>query len=76
MKSASELKAKGANKVYAFATHGLFNGDFYANLAKSDLETVFVTDSLPPRNEDLGSKVERVAVSKLIADRIYDIFGA
>jgi ribose-phosphate pyrophosphokinase len=75
MKSATELKEKGAKRVYAFATHGIFSGDFYANLAKSDLEQIFVTDSLAPREEDAGSKVRRVSVSKLLADKIFDIFG-
>jgi ribose-phosphate pyrophosphokinase len=76
MKSATELKEKGAKRVFAFATHGLFNRDFYKNLAESDLETVFVTDSLPGRAEDQGSKVKRVAIAKLLADRVYDFFGA
>lgn len=75
MKSATELKEKGAKRVYAFATHGIFSGDFYTNLATSDLEQVFVTDSLAPRDEDSNSKVRRISVSKLLADKIYDIFG-
>ena len=30
--AADELKKRGANKVLAFATHGLFNGNAFENI--------------------------------------------
>ena len=37
-KAAKDLQKKGANKVYAFATHGLFNGPALKRIKKSVLE--------------------------------------
>lgn len=77
MRAAQELKDKGAKKVYAFATHGLFNGNFYEKLKNSSLEKVFVTDSLVCRDvkgEADSGKVVRVPIAKFIADNIYELF--
>jgi len=77
MKSAEELKSSKARKVYAFASHGLFSGDFFVNLKDSKLDGVYVTDTLlPPNSEaEVGSKVIRIPAAKIIADRLYEIFG-
>ncbi len=45
--AAKALKANGARKVYAFATHGLFNGPAVERIAASDLEGVCVTNTIP-----------------------------
>eukprot|EP00954_Amorphochlora_amoebiformis_P023429 1359952-Amorphochlora_amoeboformis.AAC.1 len=37
-KAASELTARGAKRVYAFATHGLFNGPAVSRISNSELE--------------------------------------
>lgn len=50
------LKAEGAHKVYAFATHGLFSGQAAERIAKSDLEKVVTTDSIKMR-EDFKANV-------------------
>jgi len=36
--AAKSLKAQGAEKVYAFATHGLFSGKAFTNIDNSVLE--------------------------------------
>lgn len=36
--AAKSLKSKGASKVFAFATHGLFSGRASSNIDKSVLE--------------------------------------
>jgi ribose-phosphate pyrophosphokinase len=45
-KAATELKDKGATKVYAFITHGIFSGPAAERIAKSDLEAVVCTDTM------------------------------
>ena len=50
MKSAEELKQKGAKSVSAFSTHGIFSGTFYEKLEASSIDNIFVTDSFPIRN--------------------------
>lgn len=45
--AATTLKAKGAEKVYACATHGLFSGPAYERIANSSIEEVVVTNAVP-----------------------------
>lgn len=47
--AAKALKLHGAKKVYAFATHGLFNGKAFDNIKNSVLEKVIVTDTVPSK---------------------------
>eukprot|EP01100_Stratorugosa_tubuloviscum_P008590 TRINITY_DN357_c0_g3_i1.p1 TRINITY_DN357_c0_g3~~TRINITY_DN357_c0_g3_i1.p1 ORF type:complete len:324 (+),score=178.83 TRINITY_DN357_c0_g3_i1:84-1055(+) len=46
-KAASLLKEKGAAKVLAFATHGIFSGPALERINESVLDEVCVTDSIP-----------------------------
>lgn len=48
MKAATLLKEKGAKNVYAFATHGIFNVDFYDRINDSAISSVFITNTLLP----------------------------
>lgn len=45
--AADELKKKGANKVYAFATHGLFSGNAFETIKNSTIEKIIVTNTVP-----------------------------
>jgi len=40
-------KKNGAKKVYAFATHGLFNGNAFEIIEKTPLERIIVTNTIP-----------------------------
>lgn len=44
-KSAELLKEKGATKIYAFITHGVFSGDAIEKINNSPIEKLFVTNS-------------------------------
>lgn len=74
--AAKELKDKGAKRVFAFATHGLFSGPALQRIRGSALERVIVTDTLKPPKEDLSSaatssgKIVRISVATLLADTI------
>lgn len=45
--AAKTCKVNGAKKVYAFATHGLFNGEAGNRIAASPIEKLVTTDSVP-----------------------------
>jgi ribose-phosphate pyrophosphokinase len=45
--AAKALRNNGAHDVYAFATHGLFNGPAVERIAASDLSAVYVTNTIP-----------------------------
>ena len=63
------LKESGANKVMAFATHGLFSGKAIDNINKSSLDKVIVTNTIPYTKEKCD-KVEILSVGTLIAEAI------
>lgn len=50
VEAARELKSKGARRVYAFATHGLFSGPAIERIQKSALEEVVITDTIKVGN--------------------------
>lgn len=72
-KAATELKDKGAQKVYAFITHGIFSGPAAERIAKSDLEAVVCTDSIKiddSTKERMQGKLKYVSVDLLLAEII------
>lgn len=68
-KAASELKEKGAIKVYACITHGVFSLKALENIQKSAFDKVFVTDTIPLRGV-APSNLEIVSVAPLLAEAI------
>jgi len=69
--AADYLKEKGAKRIFACATHGLFSGDALTKIAKSALEKVIVTDSVKHRTEVVKNpKIEIVSVAPLLAEAI------
>ena len=72
-KAANALKEKGANKIYAFATHGLFNKNAAQNIKESALEEVIVTNSVPLKPgvyEKSGNKIKHVPIELVLAEAI------
>ncbi|MBI2626242.1 MAG: ribose-phosphate pyrophosphokinase [Candidatus Nealsonbacteria bacterium] len=66
-----KLKEMGAKDIYAFCTHGLFSGSAVPNIEKSQLSKVFVTDSVPLKEEAAKSgKIEVISISALLAETI------
>eukprot|EP00922_Rhytidocystis_sp_ex-Travisia-forbesii_P071224 GHVS01106311.1.p1 GENE.GHVS01106311.1~~GHVS01106311.1.p1 ORF type:complete len:602 (-),score=179.11 GHVS01106311.1:750-2555(-) len=72
--AAKELKQRGAKRVFAFATHGLFSGPAVQRINNSALEKVIVTDTLKCRElataEGEVGKIKRISVAVLLADTI------
>jgi ribose-phosphate pyrophosphokinase len=63
------LRARGADKIYVCATHGVFAGEALDLIAKSDIDELFVTDTihLPVSAPE---KVTIVSVAPLLAEAI------
>ena len=70
--AADLLRERGASKVIAATTHGVFSGTAIERLEQSCIEKVVVTNTLPiGRRID---KMEVVSIAPLIADAIKGIF--
>ena len=75
--AAKLIKANGAKSVSAAATHGLFSGPAPKKIAEADLERIFITDTVPIREEMRNNpKVTIVSVAKLLAEAIECIYNA
>ena len=63
------LKDHGANNVFSFATHGLFNGMAIEKIHNSVVKKVIVTNTVPG-HEKKSDKIERISIALLIAEAI------
>jgi ribose-phosphate pyrophosphokinase len=71
--AAQAVHQAGARRVYAAATHGVFSGNAWENLAAGDFEQVVVTDTipLPPGAPD---NVSVLSCADLLTSSIRQIF--
>jgi ribose-phosphate pyrophosphokinase len=72
---AAALKEAGATKVYALATHGLFNGLALERIAESEIDRLVVTDTVPVNPLDKPDNIEVLSVDKILADTIHNVFS-
>ncbi|WAJ71324.1 ribose-phosphate pyrophosphokinase [Catenovulum adriaticum] len=70
-KAAAALKEKGANQVFAYATHPVFSGNAVENIRDSQIDKLIVTDSIPldPAMAKLDKVVQRT-LSSMLAEAI------
>lgn len=68
------LKANGAGKVYACATHPVFSGPAYERLEKADVEEVVVCNTIPVPADRLGGKIKVISVAPLFARAIGNVY--
>ncbi len=66
----SALKKNGANKVYGTVTHPLLSGDAIKKLEESELDALYVSDSIPLKENIKSSKIVIRTVSELFAEAI------
>ena len=68
------LLDKGAEKVYACCTHGVFAEDAIAKVCESPLEQMVATNSIPLSPEAEGcAKIKVLSVAKLLASAVRSI---
>ena len=68
-KAADALKERGAVKVVAYCTHAVLSGNAINNLAKSSLDELVVTDTIP-LSEDARAlkKIRQLTIADLLAE--------
>ena len=72
---AQALKDAGATKVYACATHGLFNGPALERIADSEIHRLVVTDTVPVDALAKPENVEVLSVAGILAETIKNVFA-
>jgi ribose-phosphate pyrophosphokinase len=71
-KASGILKDKGAKKVEVFATHGVLSNNAIEKIEKSDIDKLYITNTIPLKTE--SSKIEVVRLERLLAKAILNIF--
>ncbi len=72
---AAALKDAGATRVYACATHGLFNGPALERIASSGIDKLVVTDTVPVDPRAKPQNVEVLTVAGILAETIQNVFA-
>ncbi|GIU85115.1 MAG: ribose-phosphate pyrophosphokinase [Acidimicrobiales bacterium] len=72
--AAEQLVDRGAEKVFAVATHGLFSGPAIDRLKNSPVERVVVTDTIPLPEEKRIAQIEVLSIAAVVADAIDAVF--
>jgi ribose-phosphate pyrophosphokinase len=69
--AAGALKAHGATRIYACATHGVLSGPAIDRINDSAIEEVLITDTVPlaDNGKDMG-KIRVLTVAELLAEAI------
>ena len=73
IKSMHALKQAGMKRIFVFITHAVCSGDVYERINASEIDKLYITDSLKVMTERLGSKIEIISVAPAIADAIRHI---
>ena len=71
--AAQTVLEEGASRVYAAATHAVFSGNAFDNLASSAFEQIVVTDTIPVRR-GMPDNVRVLPCAELLTDSIRRIF--
>jgi ribose-phosphate pyrophosphokinase len=69
--AARAVMDKGARRVVACATHGVFSGAALQRIDESPLDEVVVTNSIPPSRDGARSaKIKYLSIARLLAEAI------
>jgi ribose-phosphate pyrophosphokinase len=71
--AAQTVRDEGAKCVFAAATHPVFSGDAYENLASAGFEKIVVTDTIPLR-AGAPDNIQVLSCADLLTDSIRRIF--
>jgi ribose-phosphate pyrophosphokinase len=71
--AAQTVLDEGASRVFAAATHAVFSGDAYENLASAGFEQIVVTDTIPLR-PGAPDNIRVLPCADLLTDSIRRIF--
>ena len=71
--AAEALRERGATRVLACATHGIFAGSALEQIAESALEEVVVTNTIVPPPEAAAARIRPISVAAIFAEAIMRI---
>jgi ribose-phosphate pyrophosphokinase len=71
--AADALKERGAKRIIACATHGIFSGKAFENLESAPIDEVAVTNTVPLRVPNPPAKIKVLDVSRLLSKAILNI---
>lgn len=71
-KAVEALKVAGAKRIFGAATHPLISGKAYERLNNSELDKIFVCDTIPLKQE--SSKLEVMSVAQVFSEAIERCF--
>ncbi|GHT47215.1 ribose-phosphate pyrophosphokinase [Endomicrobiia bacterium] len=72
-KVADVIKAKGAIKVFAAASHGVLSGRSKQRIQDSSIEELVITDSIPLAKEGPTEKIVVLSIASMLAEAILRI---
>merc|ERR1719491_1914964 len=73
-KAAAVLKANGARRVFAFASHGLLSGPGNDRIANSVMEEIVILNTIPTSPQrHANEKLTELSVAPLLAQAIFNI---
>lgn len=70
VKAATALKEEGAKKVIACVTHPVFIDTTKKNLENSEIDAIYITDTIPLPKEYMFDKLHVLSVAPLLAEAI------
>lgn len=69
--AARSLKEKGAEKVYAYVTHGVLSGEAVQKIEDAPIEELIITDSIQATDTILSSqKISQLSIATLLSEAI------
>lgn len=75
--AAKACQGKGARRIFAAVTHGLFVGDSVEKIEASPIEKLFTSNTIPQTDRTKGSKkIQYISVAPLFAKAISCILSA
>ena len=70
-KAADALKDHGAKSVVAYCTHAVLSGNALANISKSSLDELIVTDTIPLTPTAMNNnKIRQLSISAVLAETV------
>jgi ribose-phosphate pyrophosphokinase len=72
-KVAEAIKAKGASRVFATASHGVLSGSAKQKIQDSCIEELVITDSIPLAQNGPTEKIAVLSIASILAEAIMRI---
>ncbi len=70
IEAAGALQKAGAKDIYAAVAHGVLSDDAVANIQKSNLKELIITDTIPLTKDKQSSKIKVLSVAPLLGEAI------